>query len=134
MANDVETEARPSLTHLVGGIVQDAQQLARQQLTLFQVELKNDIRRTARGAIPLVAGIFVCLIGASAAALAVAHLLPTIWPRLPLWGGLAIVGGTLIGLGAVLVVVGRRYLAGFNPPPVETVQGLKENIQWMTNK
>ena len=87
MANDVETEARPSLTHLVGGIVQDAQQLARQQLTLFQVELKNDIRRTARGAIPLVAGIFVCLIGASAAALAVAHLLPTIWPRLPLWGG-----------------------------------------------
>jgi putative superfamily III holin-X len=66
--------------------------------------------------------------------LAVAHLLPTLWPNLTLGGALAIVGGGLVAVGAVATLIGRMLFAAFNPPPTETVQGLKENLQWKTNK
>ena len=45
--HDVETDAGPGLTTLMAGILADGQELIRQQLHLFQVELKNDLKRTA---------------------------------------------------------------------------------------
>ena len=129
-----ELENHQSVTELVGGIMQDAQTLARQQLTLFQVELKNDWRRSLNAAIPMVSGLLVAFIGLIVGAFAVAHLLPTIWPNLPLWGALAIVGGGLLVIGVAATIVGRYLFSTFNPPPTETVQGLKENLQWKTNK
>lgn len=134
MATQFETESQQSITELVSGIVQDAQKLARQQLTLFQVELKNDWRRTLNATIPLVCGLLVASIGVMVGAFAVAHLLPTIWPELPFWGALAIVGGGLLALGAAATLLGRILFSTFNPPPTETVQGLKENLQWKTNR
>src|SRR5262245_207008 len=134
MATELGTENQQSVTELVSGIVQDAQKLARQQLTLFQVELKNDWRRTLNAVLPLVCGLMVAFIGVIIGALAIAHLLPTIWPDLPLWGALAIVGGGLVVVGAAATLIGRRLFSTFNPPPTETVQGLKETLQWKRNK
>jgi len=129
-----EMENHQSVTELVGGIVQDAQTLARQQLTLFQVEIKNDVRRTLNAVIPLICGLMVVFIGVIVGAFAVAHLLPAIWPSLPLWGALAIVGGGLLVIGLAATLIGRYLFSTFNPPPTETVQGLKENLQWKTKK
>lgn len=134
MATEFETDRQQNLTEIVGGIIQDAQQLARQQLNLFQVELKNDMQRSARAGLLLVAGVVVCLVGGIIAAQAIAYLLPTIWPNLPLWGGLAIVGGGLLLLGMIGACLGLQRFNAFRPPPTETVQGLKENLLWKTNK
>ena len=127
-----EREIQPGVTTLVSGIIQDAQKLLRQQLTLFQVEFKNDTRRTIAASVPLVVGILMSLAAGIILAIMVAHLLPWIWPRLPLWGGFAIVGASLAVVGATLVLKGKSRFAAFNPLPEQSLEGLKENIQWQT--
>ncbi len=134
MATSCETDQHPGLTELVSGIVQDAQVLMRQQLTLFQVEIKNDFRRTLAAVLSLVAGGIVLLVGLIITAMAAAFLLHEIWPALPVWGGFAIIAGALIVIGAVLVVLGKQKFAAFNPLPDQTVEGLKENLQWKTKR
>lgn len=129
-----ETEVQPGVTTLVSGIIQDAQQLLRQQLTLFQVEFKNDTRRTIAASIPLLVGMMICLLAGIILTIMAAHLLPWIWPQLPLWGGFAIVGGMLAIAGGALVLVGKSKFATFNPLPEQSLEGLKENIQWQTKK
>lgn len=134
MAVELETDDRQSVAALVSGIIRDARQLAHQQLTLLEVELKSDWRRTLQATLPLIMGLIICFVGLIIAALAIAHLLPAIWPQLPLWGALAIVGGCLLSIGTAATVIGRHLFGTFNPPPTETVQGLKENLQWKTHK
>ena len=126
--------AQPGLTSLVSGIVQDAQALLRQQLTLFQVEFKNDMRRTAAAPIPLVTGAVIALAAFITLAIGAALLLSTLWPTLVLWGSFAIVGGALAVAALALVLWGKAKFDQFNPLPDQSVQGLKENVQWNTKK
>src|SRR5262245_6646008 len=130
MPSHVETE-EASLTQLVSGILRDAQELARQQLTLFQVEVRNDMRRTVTATIPMVAGLIVLFIGEIVAALAAGHWIAAHW-QLGLWQGLFVVGGVLVVLGAVFLGISIAKFSTFNPLPDQTVQGLKENLQWKT--
>jgi len=55
MANDLHTGTEPSLTGLVTGIINDAQELLKQQVALFKQEVKDDIRKTKEAAVALIA-------------------------------------------------------------------------------
>src|SRR5688572_22618738 len=92
MATQFDTDAQPNMTQLVTGILDDARQLFVQQLTLFQVEVKNDLRRSMQIMLALIAGAGVCFVAAIILAIALAHLLCHVWSDLPLWGGFGIVG------------------------------------------
>jgi len=127
----VRPESDGSLARLATGIVEDAQALLKQQLTLFQVELKNDLRRTRNAAIPLLIGVAVCGLAALCLCVMLALLLATALV-LPWWAGFAIVGGALALIGGAMVVVGKTKFDAFNPLPDKTVEGIKENIQWKT--
>jgi len=131
MPQQVENE--PSLTGLVTGIVHDAQELIRQQLTLFQVELKNDLRRTAMASIPLALGAIVGLISLIVLAHAGALGLIALWPDLHPAGAYAIVGGILLVIGVGLAWWAKSQFDSFNPLPEQSIEGLKENIQWKAN-
>lgn len=131
MTTKVENENGMGVASLVNGIVQDAQDLIHQQLTLFQVEIKKDIRRTRDAAIPLVIGAVVGLVSGIILSAMAAHLLHEVF-HLPLWGGFAIVGGALAVAGGALVLWGKNKFDSFNPLPEKAVEGLKENIQWKT--
>jgi len=122
-----------SVTRLLSGIVEDAQALIQQQLTLFQVELKNDLRRTRNAAIPLMVGVLVCGLAAIMLCAMVALLLDQVLV-LPWWAGFAGVGGVLMVVGGLMVFWGKTRFDAFNPLPDQTVEGIKENIQWKTNK
>src|SRR5262249_722018 len=108
------------------------QELLRQQLNLFQVEFKNDVRRTAVAIASLSAGGVVCLVAAIILAIALAMFLGSMAPAIPLWGWFGIFGGGLAVIGAALVLVGKTRFEAFNPIPDKSVQGLMENIQWKT--
>jgi len=126
------TEApRGELTQLVAGIVNDAQTLIREQLTLFQVEVKNDLKRTTNAAIPLSAGMLVCLVCIFCLATTLALVLGEL-AGLPLWAGFAIVTALLAVTGGGLILWGKFRFDAFNPLPDESVEGLKETIQWKT--
>lgn len=132
MQSQLEQEGA-SITSLVSGIVQDAQDLVRQQLKLFQVEIRNDTRRTIAATIPMLIGGLLSLVAVMILAVMAAHLIAWAWPEhVPLWGGYAIVGGTLAGLGMALVFWGKAQFSKFSPLPDQTMEGLKENIQWKT--
>jgi hypothetical protein len=132
MAAEQTTSSSPTITPLISGIVNDAQALVHQQLTLFQTELRNDLRRTKGASIPLAVGGIVCLLAGIILCMALADLIVFIWPQLPLFGAFGIVGLALANLGGILVYIGKHKFDAFTPLPEKSVEGLKETIQWKT--
>lgn len=132
MHSHLEQDAPPDTTSLLRGIVHDAQNLVQQQLKLFQVEVKNDARRTIQAVIPIIVGAVVCLVAAIMLAIMAAQALVWVWPQLPTWGAYGIVGGVLATAGLAGVLAGKARFQTFNPLPDQTLEGLKENLQWKT--
>jgi uncharacterized membrane protein YqjE len=134
MATEVESNGEAGVATLLSGIVQDARELFVEQLTLFQVEIKNDLRRTIAALAPLVAGVAVILASFILLGIGSAYLLIWAAPDVPLWVGFGIVGG-LFGLaGALLVLWGKSMFDKVHLTPDSALKGLKENIQWKTKK
>src|SRR5437660_607392 len=132
MAVEQITSSQPAITPLITGIVNDFQALIRQQLTLFQKEMKNDLQRTRDATIPLAVGAIVCFLAGIILCMAIAHLIVYLWPACPYFAAYGIVGILLAIVGGVLVYTGKTKFDSFNPLPEKTVEGLKENIQWKT--
>lgn len=128
--NNDRTDA--SMTALVTGILNDAQELIKQQFALFKSEVRADLAKTREAALTLSVAMGVFGLGAIVLTFMLAHLLN--WAlELPTWGGFGIVAAALLLLGSILYVVGRNQLASFNPLPEQTVRTVKENAQWLTN-
>jgi len=133
MAVQVESEPQGGeVSSLVNGIIQDARQLLVQQLTLFQVELKRDVRQALEACIPLIFGLVFLLVALITLCAGAAYLLCWIWPELPLWAGFGIIGGGLGSIGATLVLTAWLQFDSLTPPAEASVEGLKENFQWKT--
>lgn len=132
MANDLGTSCGPSFSGLVSGIVDDAQELIKQQLTLFRHEIQTDIRKTKEGALSLGLGLGVASLGTILLTFMLVHLLNWSVPQLPLWACFGIVGGVFIVGGGLLCYGGKKIFDSFSPLPNESVQALKENLQWIT--
>jgi len=130
-----------SVAPLVAGIVDDLQELLKQNLTLFKVEVREDFKKTKEAAAALGVGIGLAVVGALHLTLMLVFLL---WwafdpaaraaSGLPLWVCFAIVGGAFAGIGFALFMRGKKKLDSFNPLPDETAQALKENVQWIKNR
>jgi len=134
MATQFAAEPQPAVSTLLGGIAQDAKRLMVEQLTLFQVEIKNDLRRTIIAFAPLIGGAIVLLPAILLLGTAAAYGLCDLVPQLPLWAGFAIVGGCAALVGGGLIAWGAIALKSVHLTPDTALQGLKENIQWKTKK
>jgi len=133
MATQVESEPQTGeVTSLVNGIIEDARRLLIQQLTLFQVELKNDVRKTLEASIPLVLGALCLFVAMIVLCTSAGFLLCWIWPDLPTWAGFGIVGVAITVAGVALIAGGLLKFDRMNPPAEKAVEGLKENLQWKT--
>ncbi len=124
----------PSLSGLVGGIIDDAQKLIEQQFTLLKQDVHKDVQHAKDTAVLLGAGVGL-LAGAGLLLLfMLVHLLEWLArPNLPLWASFLIVGGVLALIGAVVLYAGKKKLDTLNVIPEQTAEGLKENLQWQTN-
>jgi len=132
MPPELQTGSDPqSVTSLVTGIVNDAQELLKQQLTLFKTELQSDLRKTREAMVSLAAGVAILSVGGLMLCWALAYLCNWAF-KWPDWGGFALVGGILAVLGGVLVFVGRERFRSFNPLPDQTADALRENLEWKT--
>jgi len=61
------------------------------------------------------------------------YLLDWAFPGLGLWLCFLIVGGFFTLLGVTLVFAAVQRFRSFNPLPDQSLQGLKETLQWKTN-
>ncbi len=134
MASDLHTQEEFSVTSLLKGIVSDAQELIQQQLALFRAEIKDDFRKTVGILIAIVSGAFMVAVGGALLCFMVVHLLNSVAPSLPLWGCFGIVGGGVALIGGIVAYVAIAKFKTFNPLPDESVQALKENVQWIKNR
>ena len=134
MATDFQTETGPSVTSLLKGIVADAQNLFQQQLALFRAEIKDDLRKTIGILIAIVSGAFMVAVGGALGCFMLVHLLNSLAPVIPLWGCFGIVGGCIALVGGITAYAAVSKFKPFNPLPDESVQALKENVRWITNR
>jgi len=121
------------VTSLVGGILNDAQELMKQQLALVRREIQDDIRKTKEGVVSLALGAGAAALAGILLCLTAVYLLNWAFPELPLWGCYAIVTGIVTALSGALLLAGKKRFDTFNPLPDQSLQGLKENLQWKTN-
>lgn len=133
MANELQTAPEQSLTSLVSGIIEDLQVLIKQQTVLIRSEIKDDLQKTTAALAALAVGAGVAVLGMFLLSLMAVYLLHWAAPDLPLWACFTIVGGTLSLLGGALLYAGKKRFDSFNPLPDQSLQAMKENLQWQTN-
>lgn len=134
MSTDLQTPPeQQNMTALLTGILNDAQELFRQQLSLVRSEIQEDLRKTKEALVPTAIGFCLALLGILLLSVAVAVGLGSSEAGLlPLWAGFTIVGGILAVIGGVLSYVGWAKFASFNPLPDKSAEALKENVEWLT--
>jgi signal transduction protein with GAF and PtsI domain len=133
MATDTyKPESEASMTQLISGIIGDAQELAKQQFSMFRTELQQDVRRTKQALVALVCGLALVSVGATLLCFMAVYGLQAAF-ELPLWACFGIVGGVLAAGGGVAFYAAMRQFNEFNPLPDESAQALKENMQWISH-
>lgn len=140
MATDLQNPVEPSTTSLVTGIIDDMQDLVKQQVALTKKELTGEFHKAFEAVVLYALGGAILFIGVLILCLSVVHL--THWAgsplsldpaRIPLWGCYAIVGAPLTIIGGALTWMGRAKLQSIHPLDNPATEALKENVQWATN-
>jgi len=123
--------ARPtdaSLGELLSATTHDLQQLFRLEIELAKTELQENARTGAKAGAFLGVGGALAYLALALLAFAAAWGLAEVMPA----GVAFLIVGVVVALAAVaFLVVGRSRLAAFQPGPEQTVETIKEDVQWV---
>jgi Na+/melibiose symporter-like transporter len=127
MATTMDERDR-SVGQLLGDVTRELQALVRKEFELAKAETKEELQRAGaagkRFGVAALAGYLAVVMLSFAAAWALTAVMPTGWAFFAV--------GTVLGLvAAVMALQGRRQLQEFHPVPGETVDTLKEDVQWL---
>jgi hypothetical protein len=129
-----------SMTGLLRGIINDISDLIRHEVRFAKTEIKADLRKTREAVAVLALGAGTAVLGIVLLALMLVHLLHwlscpagTDPGAIPLWGCFGIVSAVFLVVGAALGWMGYKKFESFNPLPDQTVQSVKENVEWIAN-
>ena len=120
-----------SVGDLLSEVTGDLSKLMRQEVALAKVELKEEATKAGKaggllggaGAVGYLVLVFVSL----ALMFALDEVMPMGWA--------ALLTAVILGvIAAILFVVGRKKLKQVNPKPEQTVETLKEDVQWAKNR
>jgi hypothetical protein len=130
---DLKPPPEASVVTLVSGIIHDAQELFKQQLELFKHEIKDDLRKAIQAVAAFAIAAVLGAVGTLLAAFMLVHLLNWGLPGLPLWICYLIIGAIFLVASGALCFLAMLKLKALHPPG-ESVQALRENVQWLTNR
>ena len=116
-----------SLGQLFSELTADLSTLMRKEVELAKVETKQEVSRAGKAGGMLGGGAFAGYFALLFLSFALAWLLDE-WMHTAL--AFLIVGLLYAVVAAVLVVRGRARLQDVNPVPQQTVETLKEDVQW----
>ena len=129
-ADTPDVEGR-SVGELLGEVTSDLSKLMRQEVALAKVEMKEEAVKAGKasgllggaGAVGYLVLVFLSL----ALMFALDEVMPIGWA--------AVLTAVVLGIvAAVLFVIGRNRLKQVNPKPEQTVETLKEDVQWAKNR
>lgn len=139
MATEVQNHHDESMASLVGGIVNDVQDLLKQQMCLTRQEIEGDLSKAKAPAALLATGFAFCLAGTFVLCLMVAHLIHwvgaptgTDLSYLPLWASYAIAAAIFLIAGGAIMLTAKKKFEAIGTPLRDTTQALKENFEWKT--
>jgi uncharacterized membrane protein YqjE len=119
--------APEGLGPLIRGIMQDLQEMLRDEIQLGKAELKEDAGTIGRAGGMLGAASLFSLVGFIFIMLALVYLLSKVLPN---WLAAGIVGLALAITGAILGLLGKDQLSTANLKPEQTIESLKEDKAW----
>jgi len=116
-----------SLGELLSEMTSEVSQLFRAEIELAKTEAKEEAAKAARAGVMFGAGGFVGYLAVIMLSFAAAWGLAAVIPD-----GLAflIIGIVYAAAAVVLFLLGRTRMQEFNPVPQETVETLKEDMEW----
>jgi amino acid permease len=134
MATELQTSSTDtaSLTGLVTGIVNDAQELLQQQLALFRSEIKQDLSRSKEMASSFVVGGVLGLVAAGLLTFMLVYLVEY-FTKWHLAGCFALVGGITAAVAGFFIWRAVSKLERFKPLD-QTTEAIQENLEWKTNE
>ena len=119
-----------SVSQLISGLVNDAQQLVHREIDLAKREVAIEVNKVKQGAVALGIGAGLAVIGALLLGQMLVYLVQSL-TGLSLWVSYLIIGG-LIAIGGVLgLMQGIKRMKEVDPVPRETIESVKEDIQWI---
>ncbi len=129
MSENHQVDAQPGVASLVGGILEDAQTLVRQEVALAQREVAQAWDKAKMGVALLASALAVCsvvgvLLGFMLVKLLQQYLLPN-----HEWACFAIVGGLVALLGGALIYCGLNQINQVHPSLPQTAETLREDAQ-----
>ena len=116
-----------SIGDLVGEATSEVSQLFRKELELAKLELQQEAKDAVGSAKLLGIGAFCGYLAIVLLSFAAAWALAEI---VPIGVGFVIVGAVYGVVAAFMLMQGRQRLARFHAVPEETVETLKEDVQW----
>ena len=124
--------SQSSVGQLIGEVTSDLSTLMRQELELAKAEMKTEAAKAAKGAGMLGGAGYAGHLTILFLSLTLMWALGDLWDK-PAWGALvvALIWGVV---AAVLYSKGREQMKRVNPKPEQTVETLKEDVQWAKNR
>lgn len=117
-----------SLAELIGGVVTNVQNIVRSEVQLAKTEMTEEAKTAGKGAAMLGAA---ALVGFYAIGL---FLLTAVWAlatQVDRWLAALIVGVVVAIVAGILAMVGKKRLEEFSPKPEQTIESVKEDIEWV---
>jgi len=132
-AEESARATEPSIAELVGGLVTDAQELARKEIQLAKVEVREEVSKTLQGAVVIGAGAITVGLAAILLLFAVVHALVEIlgWS---FWASFSIVGAIVLAIGLIALAIGKSRVSRVDPVPHETIESLRKDVTWIKNQ
>ena len=116
-----------SIGELVSELTQELRTLFRQELELFSAEIKEKMTNIAIDAAGIGLGVVLLYFGSLVLLAAMVLGLASVMPA---WGAALLVAAAFIGAGVILVLNRLHDLAQLKTKPEQTVETLKETVQW----
>jgi pheromone shutdown protein TraB len=127
------------MASLVNGIIQDAQNLIREEVALAKQEIKEEVTKVRTVALAAGAGLVITVLGSVLLSFFLVHLLHwatggTDTASVPLWAWFLIFGVIFFAIGGALFALAYTRLRDIHFVPRQTVETMKENVQWIKNQ
>ena len=124
-----------SLGELFGRVTSDLSALVRSEMQLAKVEIKQEVRTAGKAGGLLGGGAFAGYVALLFLSVAIALLIATALPDSMSETMRHLIGFLIVGLlygiaAAVLLSKGKQQLDQVDPVPQQTVETLKEDVQW----
>jgi Flp pilus assembly protein TadB len=115
------------LSELISRTSSDLATLFRKEVELAKIEIRDDVRHTAKAGSMFGAAGFAGYLAAVLASLAVVFALDL---AMPLWAAFLIVAVLFALVGFVLFRQARTRMSQFTLGPEQTIETVKEDIEW----